>query len=137
ATGSIEEESDYYPVGRERVITDLGIGNNYKFTGKERDNETGLDEFGARYYSSFFGRFTIPDWAAKPAAVPYAKFGDPQSLNLYGYVENAPVNEADLDGHAGGKQDCATCVEDGLQWVQQRSDAQQSGGRPQIGLFTT
>jgi RHS repeat-associated protein len=94
-----EEESDYYPFGGERVLCDRGIGNNYKFTGKERDSETGLDEFGARYYSSFYGRFTIPDWAAAPTAVPYAKFGDPQSLNLYSYVENAPVNRADADGH--------------------------------------
>ena len=68
-----EEESDYYPFGGERVLCDRGIGNNYKFTGKERDSETGLDEFGARYYSSFYGRFTIPDWADAPTAVPYAK----------------------------------------------------------------
>src|SRR5206468_2550063 len=104
-----EEESDYYPFGGERVLCDRGIGNNYKFTGKERDSETGLDEFGARYYSSFYGRFTIPDWAAAPTAVPYAKFGDPQSLNLYSYVENTPVNAADADGHqcgfGGGGQD--------------------------------
>src|SRR5205814_1692598 len=94
-----EQESDYYPFGGERVLCDRGIANNYKFTGKERDSETGLDEFGARYYSSFYGRFTIPDWAAAPTAVPYAKFGDPQSLNLYSYVENEPVNRADPDGH--------------------------------------
>src|SRR5438094_6997088 len=50
-----EQESDYYPFGGERVLCDRGIGN-YKFTGKERDSETGLDEFGARYYSSFYGR---------------------------------------------------------------------------------
>jgi len=40
-----------------------------------------------------------PDWAARPTAVPYAVFGDPQSLNLYTYVENAPVNRVDADGH--------------------------------------
>lgn len=40
-----------------------------------------------------------PDWDAKPVAVPYAKFGDPQTLNLYSYVENDPVNRADADGH--------------------------------------
>jgi hypothetical protein len=40
-----------------------------------------------------------PDWAVKPTTVPYAKFGDPQTLNLYSYVENAPVNRADADGH--------------------------------------
>src|SRR5713226_1501174 len=73
---------------------------NYKFTGKERDSESGLDNFGARYDSSNLGRFMTPDWAARPTAVPYAVFGDPQSLNLYGYVRNDPVSRADLDGHA-------------------------------------
>jgi RHS repeat-associated protein len=71
----------------------------HKFTGKERDSETGLDYFGARYYGSNMGRFLTPDWAAKPTAVPYAEFGDPQSLNLYSYVRNNPLAKADVDGH--------------------------------------
>jgi len=54
------------------------------FTGKQRDVESSLDYFGARYYNSSMGRFLTPDWAARPTAVPYAVFGDPQSLNLYG-----------------------------------------------------
>ena len=58
----------------------------FKFTGKERDAESGLDMFGARYYGSSMGRFMTPDWAAKPTAVPYAHYGNPQSLNLYSYV---------------------------------------------------
>jgi hypothetical protein len=40
-----------------------------------------------------------PDWAAKPTAVPYATFGDPQTLNLYAYVNNNPNKGIDLDGH--------------------------------------
>jgi hypothetical protein len=40
-----------------------------------------------------------PDWAAKPAAVPYANFGNPQSLNLYSYVNNNPTTTRDPDGH--------------------------------------
>jgi hypothetical protein len=40
-----------------------------------------------------------PDWAATATAVPYADFGDPQTLNLYGYVGNNPLARADLDGH--------------------------------------
>jgi RHS repeat-associated protein len=71
----------------------------HKFTGKERDSESGLDMFGARYYGSSLGRFMTPDWAAKPTAVPYAYFGDPQSLNLYSYVGNNPLKRADPDGH--------------------------------------
>jgi len=71
----------------------------YKFTGKERDAESGLDDFDARFYSSSFGRFMTPDWAAKPTAVPYAHFGNPQSLNLYSYVQNNPTTVGDPDGH--------------------------------------
>lgn len=71
----------------------------HKFTSKERDTESGLDNFGARYYSSSMGRFTIPDWAANATAVPYADFGNPQSLNLYSYVKNNPTTFGDPDGH--------------------------------------
>ncbi len=98
ATGGIVKESDYYPYGGEIPII-TGDPNRYKFNGKERDNESGLDNFGARYNASSLGRFMTPDWAARPTAVPYAVFGDPQSLNLYGYVRNDPVSRADADGH--------------------------------------
>ena len=72
---------------------------HYKFTGKERDSESGLDYFGARYYASNVGRWISADWAQKPEAVPYSKLDDPQSLNLYEYVGNNPLNKADPDGH--------------------------------------
>jgi RHS repeat-associated protein len=70
-----------------------------KFTGKERDGESGLDMFGARYYGSSLGRFMTPDWAAEPEPVPYANLKDPQTLNLYGYVRNNPLSKTDPDGH--------------------------------------
>lgn len=73
--------------------------SHYKFTGKERDGESGMDDFGARYYASYMGRFMIPDWAAKATSVPYASFGDPQSLNLYSYVRNHPTVTVDPSGH--------------------------------------
>src|SRR5450432_3202948 len=95
--GSIKSESDYYPWGGELQFV-ANDSNHYKFTGKERD-ETGLDYFGARYYSNGLARFITPDWAEKATAVPYAEFADPQSLNLYGYVRNNPLFAADLDGH--------------------------------------
>jgi RHS repeat-associated protein len=64
-----------------------------KFTGKERDAESGLDYFGARYYGSALGRFTSPDevFADQHPA-------DPQSWNLYGYVRNNPLKNVDPTG---------------------------------------
>jgi RHS repeat-associated protein len=70
-----------------------------RFTGKERDSESGNDYFGARYYSSSMGRFLSPDWSAKAEPVPYAKLENPQSLNLYNYMRNNPPAGVDPDGH--------------------------------------
>jgi RHS repeat-associated protein len=101
-TAAILDDNDMYPWGG--IVPGVGkttSNNTIKFTGQYRDTDTAanLDYFGARYYSNTVGRFMSPDWAAAPTTVPYAKFGDPQSLNLYGYTENAPVNRVDPDGH--------------------------------------
>jgi RHS repeat-associated protein len=73
--------------------------------GKERDTESGLDYFGARYYGSSMGRWMSPDWADNPEPVPYAELSNPQTLNLYSYVENNPLRSRDADGHT--HQECA------------------------------
>ena len=65
---------------------------NYKFTGKERD-ETGLDNFGARYDSSQYGRFMSPD----PSNLS-VDFWIPQTWNRYSYVLNNPLNTIDQNG---------------------------------------
>jgi len=82
-------------------------------TGKERDQESGNDYFGARYYASTMGRFLSPDWSAKVEPVPYSKLDDPQSLNLYSYVGNNPLVRVDADGHvaagSGCRQGAAAC----------------------------
>jgi len=96
--GNIKSESDFYPWGGELQFVNNDT-NHYKFTGKERDNETGLDYYGARYYGSALGRFVTPDWSAKPVPVPYVELGDPQSLNQYAYVRNNPLSKNDPDGH--------------------------------------
>lgn len=82
-------------------------------TGKERDAESGLDYFEARYYSSAMGRFMSPDWSAKEEPVPYAQLDDPQSLNLYSYVRNNPLAKADPDGH------CPQCLVWGEELVEE------------------
>jgi len=55
--GSILEESDYYPYGGELPSSTA----TSKFTGKERDPESGLDNFGGRYNGSSIRRFMTPD----------------------------------------------------------------------------
>jgi RHS repeat-associated protein len=71
-----------------------GFDNHYKFTGKERDAETGLDYFRARYYSNGLGRFTTMD----PIHFQAAMLGDPQRFNLYAYVRNNPLAFIDPQG---------------------------------------
>jgi RHS repeat-associated protein len=99
ATGNVKNESDYYPWGGELQYANNDPANHYKFTGKERDQESGLDYFGARYYSSSLGRWISADWSSTPVPVPYADLHDPQTLNLYEYVGGNPASKADPDGH--------------------------------------
>jgi len=77
-------------------------GSNYSFlTQKERDNETGLDYFGARYYTSTQGRFVSIDPLMRSASI-----GDPQSFNRYSYVLNNPLVLDDPDGRCPKGKKC-------------------------------
>jgi len=98
-TGVVCYDADFYPYGGERSYTNTCPQNNYKFEGKERDTETGNDDFGARYYSNRFGRWLSADWSAVPVPVPYANLTNSQTLNLYAMVHDDPESFADLDGH--------------------------------------
>jgi RHS repeat-associated protein len=81
---------DYLPFG-EQVSGDTAT--SHKFTGKERDSESGLDNFGARYNASSMGRFMSAD-PGNAGAIN----ADPQSWNAYAYVRNNPVNLTDPTG---------------------------------------
>ncbi|MFY9619573.1 MAG: RHS repeat-associated core domain-containing protein [Pyrinomonadaceae bacterium] len=91
---------DYLPFGEELFAGSGGrttgkgyaVGDNVrqKFTQKEHDPETGLDYFGARYYSGQMGRFTTPD-----PFMPSAEVTDPQTWNRYSYVLNNPLRFVD------------------------------------------
>ena len=61
------------------------------FTGQERDPETGLDHFLFRYYNSTQGHWMTPD----PAGLAAVDLSNPQSLNRYAYVLNAPTSYVD------------------------------------------
>jgi len=75
-----------------------------RYTGKERDTESGLDYFDARYLGSSMGRFMSPD----PSGLIYADLRSPQSLNLYSYVRNNPLIYTDPTGKT-----CQTNSSDG------------------------
>ncbi len=61
----------------------------YRFTGKERDAETGLNYHGARYYAPWLGR-----WASCDTGTPL------QTLNLYRYANGNPIKFVDPSGAA-------------------------------------
>jgi RHS repeat-associated protein len=109
-TGAVVENYDYLPFGR---MLSSGVNNRsaagfyppdpdtnlssrtpQKFTGKERDAETGLDFFLARYYSAAQGRFMSSD----PIIVTPERFRDPQQFNAYSYVRNNPMKLIDPTG---------------------------------------
>ena len=88
-----QKESDYYPYGGEIPVSGSD-SNHYKFTGKERDAESGLDNFGARHFASVMGRFMSPD--AKSMTYRHVAF--PQKWNKYAYVQNNPLVRIDPNG---------------------------------------
>jgi len=93
ATGTtpFDEDLDYYPYGGVVATSSDAVPQHFKFTGKERDSESGLDNFGRRYYPSAQGRFSSTD----PG--PYM-WADPQTLNRYAYTRNNPLKYVDPTG---------------------------------------
>jgi RHS repeat-associated protein len=65
-----------------------------RYTGKERDAESGNDYFGARYYASSMGRFLSPD----PIIQNELRMINPQRWNKYAYVINNPLILTDPTG---------------------------------------
>ena len=90
--GEILQLTDYYPYGDERIEeTTTDFHNDYTYTGKERDEDTKLLYYEARYYNSHIGRFiSIDPWSGD--------ITDPQSLNKYAYVRNNPLKYTDPSG---------------------------------------
>jgi RHS repeat-associated protein len=92
ASGNIQETYYYYPYGG--LVSSTGSDpNNYKFTGKERDTESGLDNFGARHNASALGRFMSID----PSRLSIDR-SNPQSWNRYSYAYNDPLKFVDHNG---------------------------------------
>jgi RHS repeat-associated protein len=124
ANGQVIARYDYLPFGE--PWAPLSNGDVRQFAGKERDAETGLDYFGARYYSSVRGRFMSPD-LVDPSLT------NPQTFNRYRYALNNPLRYIDPDGlyeedvhrnltavlalAAGFSGETATAIGAATQWV--------------------
>jgi RHS repeat-associated protein len=91
-TGDIISYEEYHPFGTTsyrsgRDVTEVSL-KRYKYVGKERDNETGLYYYGARYYADWIARFVSVD----PLQHKYPHY------TPYQYAGNKPVTFIDLDG---------------------------------------
>ena len=112
APATVVQRLDYFPFGENINLPDSTGNSNavfanrnlvpsynagtvgpLQFTGKERDSETGLDYFGARYFASAQGRFSSPDDFFKDSHV-----ADPQSWHKYAYARNNPLRYVDPNG---------------------------------------
>lgn len=90
-TGNVISYEEYHPYGTSAYRSakpgfDLSL-KRFRFSGKERDDETGLYYFGARYYAAWLGRWTSSD----PA-------GFVDGANLFKYCGNNPVSLKDRNG---------------------------------------
>ncbi len=81
-------------IGQGYATSTQADGQRKQYGAKERDNETGLDYFGARYFASVQGRFTSGD----PVIVSARRMVNPQIWNSYSYVGNNPLNATDPTG---------------------------------------
>jgi len=112
--GNVCEKITSLPFGdNQNIVTSCGTGvgtqpldlSPMHFTGKERDPESGLDNFGKRYHASTMGRFMTPD----PIGIMKQKLRDPQQWNMYSHARNNPLRWIDPTGQyicQGTKQEC-------------------------------
>lgn len=97
-TAAIISYEEYHPFGtssyrsgRNNAETSL---KRYRYVGKERDDETGLYYYGARYYAAWLARFVSVD----PLKDDYPH------LASYQYASNDPIGDVDIDGLEGSSE---------------------------------
>ena len=127
-SASIISYEEYFPFGGTAIM----CGNKqsevslkyYRFTGKERDDSTGLYYYGARYYAPWLGRWLNPD----PA-------GPVDGLNLLAYVENSPLKHEDPTGNGIGKRSATQADVDRWQKIKSKRRGDVLKFQAQIKLY--
>jgi RHS repeat-associated protein len=88
---------EYYPYGGTAYLTGKNVAEvkrkRYRYSGKERDDETGLYYYGARYYAPWLGRWMSCD-----------PIGPIDTLNLFVGFKNSPIKFSDPDGRQTSEQ---------------------------------
>lgn len=90
AQAQIISHEEYSPFGittYQAVRSQNETAKRYRYTRKERDEESSLYYYDARYYAAWLGRWLICD-----------PIGVRDGLNLYAYVENNPISFSDPSG---------------------------------------
>jgi len=119
---SHEASFGYSYDARCRVFIQRSVSIGHKFTGKERDSESNLDNFPKRYFASTMGRWMSPDplpwidWqhGNREEREHFLDFiSNPQNLNMYTYVDNNPLSKTDptgMEGCQAGDKKFQTCT---------------------------
>jgi RHS repeat-associated protein len=119
AGGYPVQKQHFLPFGDEMPIQ-AGT-NSKKFTGHERDPETGMDYMMARYYEAPLGRFLSVDPGTDTDRL------DPQSWNKYAYVRNNPIRRSDPTGRGG--------IDGAVLQYEYNHDPNRSPAQPSTALF--
>lgn len=98
-SGNVATEQANLPFGTALGAESTGTPTNRRFTSYDRSATTGMDYAVNRFYNPAQGRFNQVD----PIGMSAASLDDPQTLNLYNYCGNDPVNHVDPDGLFWGK----------------------------------
>jgi RHS repeat-associated protein len=87
ASGGVIDREEYFPFGDSSLRT--FTHKRYRYVGREKDSESGLYYYGARYYSAWMCRFISVDALAT----------DYTQLSPYNYSDNNPIGDKDIDGN--------------------------------------
>ena len=97
-SGTVVREVDNMPFGEEYTVVsyveETINDNDSRFLDKQKDVETDLHYFGARYFDAGIGRFTKTD----PRGISESDLMNPQKFNRYSYSINNPYKYIDPDG---------------------------------------
>jgi RHS repeat-associated protein len=99
-SGQVVSYEEYYPFGStsyQAVNGQVQVNKRYRYTGKERDEETGLYYHGARYYAPWLGRW-----------ITYDPVGLMAGIDGYAYVRGNPIRLIDPTGQADEPSDPAS-----------------------------